>query len=82
MDSKRGPNTIFCDFFQFFEAPDPPKIEQILEKSGKNCWNFDVEKKDFSNSIFHQIFVVSASENEAKIQYFSLFFRKRRFNEN
>ena len=82
MDSKRGLNTIFCDFFQFFEAPDPPQIEQNLQKSEKKCWKFDVEKNNVFAYHFHQIFVVLASENEANIQYFSLFFRKRRFNEN
>ena len=36
---------------------------------------FDVKKTICSHTIFHQIFVVLASENEAKIQYCSVFFR-------
>ena len=82
MDSKRGLNKIFCDFLQFFEAPDLPQIEQILQKSKKNIENLMLKKTIFSHTIFQQIFVVLPSENEAKIQYFSIFFPNRRFNEN
>ena len=62
--------SIFRDFFKFFEGPRPPKIEPRSSKSGKKRLKIDVEKKHVFESDFASNFSVFTSENGAKIDVF------------
>ena len=73
---------IFSIFSNFLEGPRPPKIDPKSKKSAKKRLKFDVKKIMFFNTVFSRFFVFLTSENGAKIDTFSLLFRKRRFREN
>ena len=62
--------SIFRDFFKFFEGPRPPKIEPRSSKSGKKRLKIDVEKKHVFESDFASNFKVFTFENGAKINVF------------
>ena len=69
--------SIFRNFFKFFEGPRPPKIEPRSSKSGKKHLKIDVERKTyFWERILNRILNVFASENGAKINVFQHFFSK------
>ena len=74
---------ILLDFFRFFiDFLSPrglPKSSQNHEKSQINAKKSMSKKHMVFNTIFSRFFSVWASENGAKIEIFSLLFRKRRF---
>ena len=75
-------NRFFQFFFDFLTAPGLPKSSQNLKKSQKNTKKSMLKKDTFFNTIFSRFFAVLASENDSKIEDFSMLFRKPRFCKN
>ena len=67
-------NRIFAIFFSFWRAQPLPKSTQNHQKSQKSAEKSKSKKHMFLNTIFSRIFLVFASENEAKIDVFRYFF--------
>ena len=69
----------FLIFFNFWRARGLPKSSQNREKLKKKLKKSKLKNHMFFNIIFSGFFSILASENEAKIEVFSLLFRKRQF---
>ena len=79
-------NALKTRFFQFFaifwRAQGLPKSSENRKKSQKNEQKTKSKKTHVLNTIFSRFFMFLTSENDSKIDVFSILFRKRRFSEN